>query len=1142
MIGRLDSKNRTVWGNGHIHRPLLIILAVSCLLQTTILPHLLAQTRENLKGAEQYRAVHWDTEDSLSNGIAVDMIKDRNGFLWIGTNYGLNRFDGGSFKKYFTDKSKNNKSITGNNINGLVEDSLHNIWIGTDKGLSCYDILADTFRNIFSDLGIGSGSLTILPFWATRDEIFCWDYAESQMAAFNIHTLKKRPLVKILPTDSVGNGVSDHYPVYDGKDNSIWLNRQGHTWANSGLLKISLSTGEKKTVNWPCFKKIPNHDHGCESMRYDRKRNAIWIASPDGLVEFTLDDHQFHHYNAFDELEKTKDFHRWAGIDIDSKDRIWMGTYPTGIVIYDPESKSVQIPFPDDSATRQKVGDYNVLIYCDRDNMVWTGAWSSKGINQIIPFSPTVKTYFPVPGQPHSLSTGFIVNCVYGGHGKIWIGTIDGINIFDTLTESFNVLHAKDLPGFRGLDKHIFVISIDTSSQKALISSDRLYQMDMTNYRCSPVIFKDTAGRKLSGFSDGYPIPFGSSSALLMNETGKEKIIFQADPDGSDAREIISFSAGNIDFAEVATNHSNFIFLKQVDAPFNLTYFLNRGKWNRVSSPLDSIPWERIVYNMNDQTYWFPVNRELYHYDKEFRQIRIYTQRDGLPALKIFSLVTDNDNNLWFNTESSIHRLDLKSGRITVLSEKDGYRKQLFTEILNFSTSPNGDLYLPGGVLGDGFTRITPEKNTQTTAEVYLQSLEINQKPFPIPIGIYNLKEISLSYFQNNITLETGVMDFNSGGNSHLRFKIRENDEWQYPNRSAKYTIHYEDLAPRDYLLIMQASNASNEFNGPERILLIHLSPPWWQTWWARLLFVATFALVLWSFIQYRSRNLKQRNVALEEKVMERTKELKYSLEELRGAQTQLIQREKMASLGELTAGIAHEIQNPLNFVNNFSDVNSELIEELKSEQKKTDRDLKNEEDLLNDILQNELKINHHGKRADAIVKGMLQHSRTSTGQKEPTDINALTDEYLRLSYHGLRAKDKSFNASMQTDYDQTIGQINAIPQDIGRVLLNLFNNAFYSVQKKQNETLHGFEPTVTVSTKNLRGAIEIKVRDNGTGIPKKVLEKIYQPFFTTKPPGEGTGLGLSLSYDIVTKSHGGELKLDTKEGEFAEFTVRLPT
>jgi two-component system, NtrC family, sensor kinase len=272
-------------------------------------------------------------------------------------------------------------------------------------------------------------------------------------------------------------------------------------------------------------------------------------------------------------------------------------------------------------------------------------------------------------------------------------------------------------------------------------------------------------------------------------------------------------------------------------------------------------------------------------------------------------------------------------------------------------------------------------------------------------------------------------------------------------------------------------------------------------------------------------------------------KVLESTLTNLKSTQSQLIQSEKMASLGELTAGIAHEIQNPLNFVNNFSEVSSELVDEMKTEMATGNVQLATE--ISNDLKQNLEKINHHGKRAADIVKGMLQHSRSSSGVKEATNINALADEYLRLAYHGLRAKDKSFNATMKTDFDETIGNINVVPQDIGRVILNLITNAFYAVNERasnqQRTTINeSYQPTVTVTTNKTGAKIEIRVKDNGNGIPQKILDKIFQPFFTTKPTGQGTGLGLSLSYDIV-KAHGGELRVETKVDEGSLFIVTLP-
>jgi signal transduction histidine kinase len=299
------------------------------------------------------------------------------------------------------------------------------------------------------------------------------------------------------------------------------------------------------------------------------------------------------------------------------------------------------------------------------------------------------------------------------------------------------------------------------------------------------------------------------------------------------------------------------------------------------------------------------------------------------------------------------------------------------------------------------------------------------------------------------------------------------------------------------------------------------------------------------AIIQWRNNSQRKKaNVVLQQQ----KQKVETTLQELKSTQAQLIQSEKMASLGELTAGIAHEIQNPLNFVNNFSEVNKELLTEMNVEI--DNGNFSEVKVIAKDVFDNEEKINHHGKRADAIVKGMLQHSRSSSGVKESTDINKLADEYLRLAYHGLRAKDKEFNATIKTDFDNTIGKINITPQDIGRVLLNLYNNAFYAVKPptpkgEQEGPQTKYEPTVTVTTRLIQPpsggrTVEIKVIDNGGGIPQKVIDKIFQPFFTTKPTGQGTGLGLSLSYDII-KAHGGEIKVETKEGEGTTFIIQLP-
>ncbi|CAN5439617.1 hypothetical protein BH10BAC2_BH10BAC2_39120 [soil metagenome] len=395
-------------------------------------------------------------------------------------------------------------------------------------------------------------------------------------------------------------------------------------------------------------------------------------------------------------------------------------------------------------------------------------------------------------------------------------------------------------------------------------------------------------------------------------------------------------------------------------------------------------------------------------------------------------------------------------------------------------------------------------------------------------------------YYAEKALSEAKIVNFKESMIESSKFLAR-----QYESKDIKQALYYhkvydsinEDVFGSKKVKALQTT-LSNEHELQRQIEAERISV---ENRLKQYAFLASLGiLLLIAFILYRN-NKKQKKA--NKQLQEQTDKVENTLSQLKTTQAQLIQKEKLASLGELTAGIAHEIQNPLNFVNNFSEVNTELIDELQGERSKAkdERDEKLEEVLLNDIKENEKKISHHGKRAGDIVRGMLQHSKSGTGKKEPTDINALCDEYSRLAYHGLKAKDKDFNAEMQTDFDETIGKINIVPQDIGRVLLNLYNNAFYAVREKKKQQAENYEPTVSVSTKKINGKVEISVKDNGDGIPQKIVDKIFQPFFTTKPTGQGTGLGLSLSYDIITKQHNGNIKAESKENEGSAFIIQLP-
>ncbi|MBX2935477.1 MAG: hypothetical protein KF825_14635 [Ferruginibacter sp.] len=470
-------------------------------------------------------------------------------------------------------------------------------------------------------------------------------------------------------------------------------------------------------------------------------------------------------------------------------------------------------------------------------------------------------------------------------------------------------------------------------------------------------------------------------------------------------------------------------------------------------------------------------------------------------ALKYYSTFSFEDRKFEGGTYSSLGMIYEQMGNMNLASEN--YKKAVQVSVQHGNLRHTGDAYLQLANLYQS------SKKTDSGFHYAKKALET------FSLGGYRKEEAIAYRMISDYYHDQGNTDSSF---TYLRIATFLNDSL---SRIEKTRLQeFQVAAFNQQLELQQQEQARIEKEGRQKTIAI-------------IALIAVFGTI--GFLLYRNNLQKQKaNQTLQEK----NTQIEQAFRELKSTQSQLIQSEKMASLGELTAGIAHEIQNPLNFVNNFSDVSKELLDEMKTELDKGDTE--EAKAIAGDVIKNLDKILHHGKRAGDIVKGMLQHSRTSTGQKEITDINALCDEYLRLAYHGLRAKDKSFNAKFETDFDVSLPKINVVPQEIGRVILNLINNAFYAVNVKAKQGIADYEPTVSVSTKKVGDKTLISVKDNGNGISESIKDKIFQPFFTTKPTGQGTGLGLSLSYDIV-KAHGGEIKVETREGGETEFIIQLP-
>jgi len=538
---------------------------------------------------------------------------------------------------------------------------------------------------------------------------------------------------------------------------------------------------------------------------------------------------------------------------------------------------------------------------------------------------------------------------------------------------------------------------------------------------------------------------------------------------------------------------------------------------------------------------WAGGEPALYYYDKAKDDFILFAdQHSTIDISSVINIMEDDKKNLWVSTTNAIVKINEDRTKLRKYTDINGVRYSNFLFNDNFKAKDGRLFFGEGG----GYYSFHPDqlKDTSIAPQLTFSSFKLGEREIKAePDGIlttplWKTEEIQLTHDQNVFSFDFFAIDFISPGDEKYLFMLENyDDEWH--DIGSDHRASFFNVPPGIYNFRVKA--VSGDGGSVEKSIRIIINPPWWRSWWAYIVYGFLGLVAAYLIYRYqKSYIIRKERERTQQKELAQAKEIEKAYNELKTTQQQLIHSEKMASLGELTAGIAHEIQNPLNFVNNFSEINKELLTELKEEIDKGN--LSEIKAIANDVIDNEEKINHHGKRADAIVKGMLQHSRANSGQKEPTDINALTDEYLRLAYHGLRAKDKSFNATMKTDFDKSIGNINIIPQDIGRVVLNLINNAFYAVDEKKKYNQNGYEPTVSVGTKKTNNKVEIKVSDNGNGIPQKVFDKIFQPFFTTKPTGQGTGLGLSLSYDIV-KAHGGEIKVNTKENEGTEFTIALP-
>jgi signal transduction histidine kinase/ligand-binding sensor domain-containing protein len=1077
--------------------------------------------------------------DQAITGKSLNCLQDAYGMMWLATDKGLCRYDGNQYEFYAT---KDNAATH------LFEDDQHRIWMGMRSGtVFVVDQKAGIFKTLIQDATESNG---IFGFMQDQDGQI-W-FTKNGKGVYIIN-LKDQTIKEF----GVEQGLSTIYPVriMQDKGKLVWITDGGQkstTIIDTKLGKIRyLKNGNGLT------------DSGSISTFQDAQ-DRIWISGGGGIDIVDLKK------NTIKRLGAKQGFafsHALFEVIQDRYGNYWIGT-DTGTVYKYNEPSGLIEKFTVSLAPDDPVLD----IKEDKNGIIWICTPQAGG-TFLNPANGNTGNYTKANG----IADDNVWALLEDSTGNIWLGTYDGINIY---TPALKTL--KHISRVNGIAKRVTAMAFDKKGRVfATGGSAGINVIDIKNSTVSYI-------NKDQGLST-------NDGASLL--TDKDGVTWMGANDGT--VQVIDIEKKTIKkLAPRPELTNNAVTTLRQDTKGQVWIGIINGgvdiidaaqKTIRHLSTANGLSGNRVftLREDNDGRMWIGSDKGIDIADLEKGTITTITPKEGLAAAEVFTL-TKKDDQIYAGTTRGLSIINIPPKQDTLFKWNiTSYgRPQGFT-FLDFAE--NADLLTKKGqfwwgVEGQVLTVMNSLPADTSVVPVYITGISVMDKPThfrdvetdqnlvnadtvwnteadtfytggKLPVdpayaqkgditwsgtsGPYNLPEkLKLPNHQNYLSFRFNSVNFSNTDKIRYRYILQGIDKKWSDITANNFSENYRDL-PFGYYVFQVSAKGANGIWSPPAQFAFAITPPWWRTWWAYLIYAIAGAALISVYVRYRSRKLKEENQRLEEKISLRTNELQKSIQELRDTQTQLIQSEKMASLGELTAGIAHEIQNPLNFVNNFAEINSDIIDDMNAEL--LAGNTKEAIALATSIKENNEKITHHGRRADSIVKGMLQHSRKSTGIKEPTDINALVDECMRLSYHGLRAKDKSFNALFKTSLDDSITKINVVPQDIGRVLLNLFNNAFYAVAEKKLALNGTFEPLVTVSTLKQAHSILITVKDNGNGIPPTVLEKIYQPFYTTKPAGKGTGLGLSMSYDIITKGHNGKLTADTKEGEYAAFIIELP-
>ena len=1088
------------------------------------------------------RFEHIGFEEGLSNENVLAILQDRKGYIWFGTHDGLNKYDGYSFTKYQFDPFDSN-SLSQNLIYTIWEDKYGFIWVGTYEGMCRFDRSTEKFTRFKPDPNAKFSDPNITSIGEDRDGMMWVGSFTGGLCRFD------RQKGIFLPDRFDIMGVTC---ISKDGAGTLWVGN------STGLHRINLNgkkVGELAGVSFTSYLPDPTHPDSLSGNNvrciFEDHEDIMWLATDNGLNSFDKKTGLFKRYQ-----RDPKNIHsissnnlaQWLGnlIKEDHDGNLWIAT-DNGLNKLNSDRTSFKSYFHNPNDAHSLSTNNVVSLYIDKADILYVGCWGGK----LDKANLKPKSFGLIrrdPNNVNSLSNNAVTSIIEDSSGIIWIATYGGgLNRWDRKINQFthfrhDLTKPKTLRSdtiqalFEDRHGHLWICNEDVLSQlNKRTGQFTHYYTNVKNYAGEYVRFIFSITEDREGF---FWLGTGNGLKRFEEKTGEFEHYYY---NPTDTNGISDYGAITV-FADSRDNIWVGYGSRATDRFNKRTRRFIHYKHDSHDSTSISSNIVKSFFEDSTGNLWLGTESGgVCYFDYQKEKFTTFTNKHGLPANNVYSGLTDNKGQIWFGTSNGLSRFDPGTKIFTNYDYKDGLQSNVFVavDVTNMSGGAcckgnDGTLYFGGN---NGFNFFDPQqlKPDSQIAPVVITQFKLFDKLIK---GANESKEIVLKYNQNYFSFEFSSLSYYNPSKNQYRYKLEGVDK-DWIHSGSRHYVSYTNIDPGTYTFKVKGTNNDGVWNEEGTSIIIIINPPWWRTWWAYTIYGLLLAVAIFAIYRMqRQRIIRRERQKTQMKELAQAKEIEKAYHELRSTQAQLIQSEKMASLGELTAGIAHEIQNPLNFVNNFSEVSNELVDEMKTELAKDNKD--DAIAIADDIKQNLEKILLHGKRADGIVKGMLQHSRSSSGVKEPTDINALADEYLRLAYHGLRAKDKNFNTTMQTDFDESIERINIIPQDIGRVILNLITNAFYAVTEKMKHLNEPYEPIVSVSTKKIANKIEIKVKDNGNGIPKKVLDKIFQPFFTTKPTGQGTGLGLSLSYDII-KAHGGEIKVETKEGDGAEFIIQLP-